>query len=423
MSLTKITNSMILGAIPSIIDFGADPTGTNLCNFALDAAKAVCNTVYIPPGTYRIEGYNLQDLRLIGAGGGGPNYGINTTIIEGSGDIFVDANNFSLSNLTIRNTASGTLGKLIQVKDIDTGIGPITNCQFLRAAYHIYHQSASSTIVGSTIQGCLFREASVYSRYYDNAGLYQYSEIDCYTQANQRGLYIRATSTALFSASVFEFHKEGAVYVENTVQFTPVIRGLKFQNIHFEKNGTVTPSADVNINITNAESKIEFDNCGMYLSTKAFNVDCTGSGALQIFEHSCYGFSYQAPAGTYLTQISRRVPGEISGVYTNGQQIRAIGQPFVSDKGLAALQSISTTIFGSATPTPVPAPPANYASMVLVRDATTSGAAILMLTDTAVTVVSSTLTSITFSIAGGFLNAQTTGGSSFRLMFFNYITT
>lgn len=308
----------------SILDFGGDPTGVNLCNAALDAAKAVCNTVYLPPGTYRVENYNLQDLRLIGAGGNGPNYGINTTIIEGSGDIFVDANNFSLSNLTIRNTAAGTLGKLIQVKDIDTGIGPIVNCQFLRAAYHIFHQSATKTIVGSTIQGCLFREATVYSRYYANQGLFQYSEIDCYTQANKRGIFIQSTSTALFSASVFEFQDEGAVYVVNTTTYSDVIRGLKFQNIHFEQNGNVTPSPDVTLNVTLSMAKVEFDNCGFYASTLAGNVSCTGSSDLRIFEHNCTNVSYNSSAGTKLTIVNPKIAGATDGVYTNGQDISIV---------------------------------------------------------------------------------------------------
>lgn len=409
--------------VVSILDFGADSTGVALCNTALDAAKAVCNTVYFPPGTYRIENYNLQDLRLIGAGGAGPNYGVNTTTIEGSGDIFVDANNFSLSNLTIRNTASGTLGKLIQVKDIDTGIGPITNCQFLRAAYHIYHQSATRTIVGATIQGCLFREATVYSRYYENQGLFQYSEIDCYTQENKRGLFIQSTSTALISASVFEFQDEGAVYVVNTAVFSDVIRGLKFQNIHFEQNGNVTPSPDVTINVTLSMAKVEFDNCGFYASTVAGNVDCTGSSDLRIFEHNCQDASYQVSAGTKITVVNRNVVGGNEGVYTNGASIASIGEPLVSDKGFTASGNIATTISGLATATAVPAPASNQATLVLVRDRTTSGVAVLMMTDTVVTVVSSTLTSITFSIVGGFLAAQTTGGSPTRSLAFNYITT
>jgi hypothetical protein len=423
MALTKVSYSMINGSVANILDFGADPTGVALCNSALDAAKAVCNTVYFPPGTFRIENYNLEDLRLVGAGGDGPNYGVFTTIIEGSGDIFVDANNFSMRNLAIRNTAAGTLGKLIQVKDIDTGIGPILSCQFLRAAYHIYHQSATHTIVGATIQQCLFREATIYSRYYENQGLFQYSEIDCYTQANRRGLFIKSTSTAAILASVFEFHTEGAIYVVNTTVFSDVIRGLKFQNIHFENNGTVTPSPDVTINVTLSLAKVEFDNCGFYASTLAGNVDCTGSSDLRIFEHNCTAVSYNSSAGTKVTIVNPRIVGQTDGVYTVGQSIRTVGSPFISDKGFIANGEIFVVISGSVTLTPVLAPAAQQAAMILVRDQTTSGVAILMMTDTVVTVVSSTLTSIAFSISSGYLAANTTGGTASRNLAFNYIRT
>lgn len=407
----------------SIMDFGADNTGVALCNTALDAAKLVSKTVLFPPGTYRIENYNLQDMRLIGLDNTGANYGTFTTVIEGSGDIFVDVNNFSLEGFTIRNTATGTLGKLIQVKDIDTGLGPITRCNFLRANYHIYHSSATRTIVGANFQGCLFREAKIYSRYYANQGLFQYSELDCYTQANKRGLYIASTSTALFAASVFEFHDEGAVYIENTAQFTDVIRGLKFQNIHFEQNGNVTASPDVTINVTNSLARVEFDSCGMYSSTVPGNVYCVGSGDLRIFEHNCKDFSYSMSAGTKLVIVHPKATGETNGLKVQGQNIQVVGGSFIADKGFESRNALYTRIFGTDTQTVVPAPASNRATMVLVRDATTSGVAVLMMTDTQVTVVAQQLTSIVFSISGGFLTARTTGGSSFRDLYFNYMTT
>lgn len=406
----------------SILDFGGDPTGVTLSNMALDKAKAVCPTVYLPPGTYRLENYNLQDLRLIGAGTDGANYGNFTTIIEGSGDIFVGANNFSLEHLTIRNSASGAAGKLIAVKDIDTSIGPITNCNFLRANYHIYHQSATNTIVGAAITGCLFREALIYSRYYANQGLFQYSETDCYTQLNKRGLFIQSTSTALFSASVFEFHDEGAIYVENTAVFSDVIRGLKFQNIHFEQNGNTTPSPDVTIKLTSL-ARVEFDSCGIYSPTAAGNVDCTGSLDLRIFEHNCSNFSYQVSPGTKLVVVHPKAVGETNALKITGQDIQLDGGAFVTNAGLQSRNSIYSRIFATDTTTVVQAPSSIRATLVLVRDATTSGVAVLMMTDSAVTVVSSTLFLITFSVVGGFLTAKTTGGSSFRDLYFNCIST
>lgn len=410
--------------VGNIRRYGADPTGVALCNAALTEAKAVSKTVMIPAGTFRVEAYDLQDLRLIGCNSDGANYGTaDVSVIQGSGDIFTNANNFSLEFLTIKNTSAGTPGKLISVKDIDTSIGPIRNCRFLRANYHIYQSSTTRTIVGAAISGCLFREALIYSRYYANQGLFQYSEIDCYTGPNKRGLFVQNTSTALIAASVFEFQDEGAVYVDNTVMFADAIKGLKFQNIHFEQNGNVTPSADVTIHVTNSLSRIEFDCCGFYASTLPGNVDLAGCADARIFEHECNGISYNNVGTAKVTQINAKIAGETSGVRVTSSDIKVIGGKFVGNQGVTAQDGISARIFGAATPTPVPAPTANSATLVVARDITTNGAALLLLTPTTVNVVSSSLTSIVFTVVAGFLNGQTTGGSSFRDLYFNHVST
>lgn len=408
----------------SILDFGADPTGVALCNGALDAAKAVCKTVLFPPGVYRIENYTLEDLRLVGCNADGANYGpADATTIQGSGDIFVQANNFSLDSLTLKNTASGSLGKLISVKDIDTAIGPIRNCRFLRAAYHIYHSSSTKTIVGAAIQGCLFREATEYSRFYYNAGLFQYSEIDCYTGQNARGLMVRACSTALISASVFEFHDRGAVYVTNTDVSSDVIRGLKFEAIHFEQNGNVTPTADVTITVTPSLGRIDFDSCSFLASTVAGNVDLASSPNLRISESNCKDISYANLAvGTVVTTTNPKQAGRRNGLHVNGGTIET-NERFISRDGLAALSSLGGRIYNSATATPVTAPPTGSARLILASDATSGGAALLMLSGTSVTVISNTISAVTWSIVSGYLHGQTTGGSSFRDMFYTAIET
>lgn len=408
----------------SILDFGADPTGVTLCNGALDAAKAVCKTVLLPPGVYRIENYALEDLRLIGCNADGANYGpADVTTIQGSGDIFVQANNFSLDSLTIKNTSAGTPGKLLSISDMDTAIGPIRNCRFLRANYHIYSLSASKTIVGAAIQGCLFREALVYSRYYSNAGLYQYSEFDCYTQSNKRGLYVRSCSTAMFAASVFEFNDEGGVYIENTDMYSDAIRGLKFQNIHFEQNGNVTPTADVTINIPLSRARVDFDTCGFYATTGPGNVNLSNSPQLRIAETNCNNISYANHAiGTVITAINPKEPSRTNGLSVNGGDLATTGR-VIAPGGLSAMSTTSCKIYGDATQTVIPLPDVYSATLVVVRDFTSGGAALLMLTDSTVTVISSTLTSVVFTAASGYLYGKTTGGSSFRVLFFATIGT
>lgn len=56
MSLTKATNSMILGASINVLDYGADPTGTNDSLAAFDLAIAAGSQIVIPVGTYKITG-------------------------------------------------------------------------------------------------------------------------------------------------------------------------------------------------------------------------------------------------------------------------------------------------------------------------------------------------------------------------------
>lgn len=56
MSLTKVSYSMITGAVVNVLDYGADPTGTTSSQNAFVAALATGNSVYIPKGTYLVTG-------------------------------------------------------------------------------------------------------------------------------------------------------------------------------------------------------------------------------------------------------------------------------------------------------------------------------------------------------------------------------
>jgi hypothetical protein len=56
MSLTKVSFSMINGSTTNVVDYGADPTGSNDSTVSINAALAAGTVVYIPQGTYRIDG-------------------------------------------------------------------------------------------------------------------------------------------------------------------------------------------------------------------------------------------------------------------------------------------------------------------------------------------------------------------------------
>ena len=56
MSLTKVSYSMINGAVANVLDYGADPTGATSSQAAFVAAFATGNAIYVPKGTYLVTG-------------------------------------------------------------------------------------------------------------------------------------------------------------------------------------------------------------------------------------------------------------------------------------------------------------------------------------------------------------------------------
>jgi hypothetical protein len=55
MPLTKVSNSMIAGALSNVLDFGADPTGVASSTAAFALANAAASGIVIPKGTYLIS--------------------------------------------------------------------------------------------------------------------------------------------------------------------------------------------------------------------------------------------------------------------------------------------------------------------------------------------------------------------------------
>lgn len=124
MSLTKVSYSMIQGSPVNLLDFGADPTGTNDCSAALTAAIAASNNIYVPEGTYKFTNTvtvtGVRGLTIQGAGSSllssGTGYTKNTTFDFSSapsgsnGLVFTDFVGLTLKNFTIRQLRSSAGG-------------------------------------------------------------------------------------------------------------------------------------------------------------------------------------------------------------------------------------------------------------------------------------------------------------------------
>ena len=70
MSLTKVTYSMIQGAIVNVLDYGADATGVADSSAAIQAALDTGNAVFIPQGTYLCNVTATKGTFIQGAGNG-----------------------------------------------------------------------------------------------------------------------------------------------------------------------------------------------------------------------------------------------------------------------------------------------------------------------------------------------------------------
>jgi hypothetical protein len=405
-----------------VTDYGADPTGVSLSNTAFTNAKAVSNTLYLPPGTYRIEGWTAQDVLLIGDRAHGANDGLNqSVVIEGSGDLFIGANNFAMRNIVMRNSTAGTRGKLVTVANIDTKIGPFIECAFRKATYHFYANDTTKAIVDGQMVRCRFTDASIYSRWFRH-GLFGYQEDQCYTQDNARGMYITSCSQVTLSG-VMELHDEGALYVENLISAVPAVRSLNLKNLHFEINGTVTPTADITININQSVAQISFDSCFFALGSVAKPVELSNSPFLRLIAGNCTAIDFNnLHSGSNIAWLNTPRTGETNAFLAENAGIRTTKE-LQAWNGFHAGQGITVTITGSATNTPIATPTTGNTRMVLVHDSTTQGSAILLLRNAAVDVAFSTLTSITWTVSGGFLRGNTTGGASSRVLFFNYMAT
>jgi hypothetical protein len=109
MSLTKVTQAMILGGVESVLDYGADPTGatdsTTAIQAAINAASLNGNAVYLPVGFYKVskQGANnyclnlavptvspWRQITLIGVGNSGTPYELTNTENYGS-TLFVNS--------------------------------------------------------------------------------------------------------------------------------------------------------------------------------------------------------------------------------------------------------------------------------------------------------------------------------------------
>lgn len=99
MSLTKVSYSMITGAVVNVLDYGADATGVADSSAAVQAATDTGNAVYFPQGTYRVAGVTRTGKTIWFSDGNAKilSDGPVLTVTSGTGSI---VDNIELENIT-----------------------------------------------------------------------------------------------------------------------------------------------------------------------------------------------------------------------------------------------------------------------------------------------------------------------------------
>lgn len=245
--------------------FNAKGDGIADDTHAFAAAKAVSNTIHVPPGVFRISRFDGSNVSLVGSGRG-------VTTIQGDGDLVVNATRFNLERVTIRNTK--TRGKLVSL-----GGGPniersrFADVEFGMAASHVY---VDRVCVDWLFESCRFNDASNVSRHLKAA--WALKEIGCYSWYNSVGLRITGGTTISSVGCVYEYNTRQAVILSAEAGGT--INNVLFQGTHFESNGTRGGTESVRLETLAAERirNVSFTSCTFLALKGAQHVYATAGG-------------------------------------------------------------------------------------------------------------------------------------------------
>ena len=267
-------------------------------------------------------------------------------------------------------SGSGTDG--ISIYQISAGGLKVSNNKFLGGEYHYFADLANS--VGTSI--LVFDGNS--------------SEF-----ANDTNIKFVATNPASMPYIII---------TDNQLSVTSGKTGIDFAPSAVNRYYTIQIS-DNNLNGEGSWTGMKFANVqGVNIGTNIMATRGTTGGTGFSFGSGCSDIMFHRQD---FANLSTSYTGQ-SGVsgFTNRHQPNSYG----------AGESLSVTITGTATDM-LAQGGIKDARLVLVADGTDGGFALLGLTSTGVTSVSSTITNVTFAVSGGNLTGITTGGSSSRIMY------
>lgn len=249
MSLTKVSFSMVDGALINVLDFGADPTGVSDSTAAIQSAIDAGQSVYLPEGNYLISELfiNKNNFTLTGAG---INASILTTTVEAKVAI------------TVANTVitSGTYLRDFKIQGNSTNLGgiklgnptyPATGPVLDMVSVWNFERTSGSNGYGiqlNSVQNCDIHNCFIYRNTHNiqrltGSGYCTSTRITGkfgYLGGNPQskvGAYIDAYATDIeFDGVIIEGNAQEGIYVTaNAVETTKATR-ININNCYFEAN-------------------------------------------------------------------------------------------------------------------------------------------------------------------------------------------
>lgn len=256
MSLTKVSNSMITGAVANVQDYGASPSASAATNVAaINAAIAANPVVYFPSGTYATNAaivINAKNCTLLGAGLDSV-YLASTNAADDVIRVIAGANGV----LNIRDiTTSGGLNGIF----IDGSTGTYLGANSTLENIHVIGPvNAGLKILGNDVTGSTFIYGRVKNYHFEGNvgslyGIYAkgYNVLntahfqDLRIVSGVTGIHLEETLSTNVS-TLFD-----NVTIEDTENEAIDINGYDalFINPYFEGCGVATNTAEINMNAT-----------------------------------------------------------------------------------------------------------------------------------------------------------------------------
>jgi hypothetical protein len=244
MPLTKVSYSMITGAVYNVLDYGADPTGatssTAAIQAAINAAAATVGTplaqasgggvVYFPTGVY-LSGSLTITSPFVSLQGDGPtasqikSSGVFNPLLKVSGGTTSAPANYNMFIRDMKFIGGGSANNILMIQNI--ALWHVQNCWFEGDDSTVTTVALLSALVGS-FENCLIRAGTSYG-----------------VHISQESGYVAEPNLITFNTCNVYSSLTFGLYADGTTQ-------LALNNCSFELCGNVNDTSHGGVHITNS---------------------------------------------------------------------------------------------------------------------------------------------------------------------------